>query len=299
MFDFLKKILPSKNQKDVDKLVPIVEEINRYYDELDSLSDDELKNKTPEFKKRIKDAIKDLEEEKEKLLAILRDSDLSSDEIIELNDKIKKLDKDIFEQVEEVLEEILPEAFAVVKQTCKRLVEQQYHYEYLGHSAIWDMVPYDVQLMGAVALHQGNISEMATGEGKTLVAVLPMYLNALAGKGVHLVTVNDYLARRDSEWMKPIYDFLEVSVGSLQTNMDPEERKRVYNLDIIYGTNSEFGFDYLRDNMVVELDQIFQRPHWYAIVDEVDNVLIDEARTPLIISSPVGDTDQKFDDMNH
>ncbi len=298
MFDFLKKILPSKNQKDVDKLVPIVEEINRYYDELDSLSDDELKNKTPEFKKRIKDAIKDLEEEKEKLLAILRDSDLSSDEIIELNDKIKKLDKDIFEQVEEVLEEILPEAFAVVKQTCKRLVEQQYHYEYLGHSAIWDMVPYDVQLMGAVALHQGNIAEMATGEGKTLVAVLPMYLNALAGKGVHLVTVNDYLARRDSEWMKPIYDFLGVSVGSLQTNMDPEERKRVYNLDIIYGTNSEFGFDYLRDNMVVELDQIVQRPHWYAIVDEVDNVLIDEARTPLIISGPVGDTDQKFDEMN-
>lgn len=298
MFDFLKKILPSKKEKDIQKLIPIVEEINRYYEKLDSLSDEELKNKTPEFKQKIKDAIADLEAEKEQLLEQLRENDLTSDEIIELNDQIKKLDKEIFERSEEVLEEILPEAFAVVKQACKRLAEQRYHYEYTGHSAIWDMIPYDVQLMGAVALHQGNIAEMATGEGKTLVAVMPLYLNALTGKGVHLVTVNDYLARRDSEWMKPVYDFLGVSVGSLQTNMDTTDRKRIYNLDIIYGTNSEFGFDYLRDNMVVELDQIVQRPHWYAIVDEVDNVLIDEARTPLIISGPVGDTDQKFDEMN-
>lgn len=298
MFDFLKKILPSKNEKDVQKLIPIVEEINRYYKQLDALSDDELKNKTPEFKQKINEAIADLEAEKEQLLSQLRESDLSSDDIIGLNDQIKKLDKEIFERVEEVLDEILPEAFAVVKQACKRLAEERYHYEYTGHSAIWDMIPYDVQLMGAVSLHQGNISEMATGEGKTLVAVLPLYLNALAGKGVHLVTVNDYLARRDSEWMKPVYDYLGVSVGSLQTNMDTELRKRVYNLDIIYGTNSEFGFDYLRDNMVVEMDQIVQRPHWYAIVDEVDNVLIDEARTPLIISGPVGSTDQKFDEMN-
>jgi len=298
MLDFLKKILPNKKEKDIQKLIPIVEEINRYYEQLDSLSDEELKNKTPEFKQKIREAVADLEDEKEKLLAQLRESDLSSDEIIELNDQIKKLDKEIFERVEEILEEILPEAFAVVKQACKRLVEQQYHYEYTGHSAIWDMIPYDVQLMGAVALHQGNIAEMATGEGKTLVAVMPLYLNALAGKGVHLVTVNDYLARRDSEWMKPVYDFLGVTVGSLQTNMDTEERKRIYNLDIIYGTNSEFGFDYLRDNMVVDMDQIVQRPHWYAIVDEVDNVLIDEARTPLIISGPVGSQDQKFDEMN-
>ena len=265
---------------------------------MDALSDDELKNKTPEFKQKINEAIADLEAEKEQLLSQLRESDLSSDDIIGLNDQIKKLDKEIFERVEEVLDEILPEAYAVVKQACKRLAEERYHYEYTGHSAIWDMIPYDVQLMGAVSLHQGNISEMATGEGKTLVAVLPLYLNALAGKGVHLVTVNDYLARRDSEWMKPVYDYLGVSVGSLQTNMDTELRKRVYNLDIIYGTNSEFGFDYLRDNMVVEMDQIVQRPHWYAIVDEVDNVLIDEARTPLIISGPVGSTDQKFDEMN-
>ena len=298
MLDFLKKILPNKKEKDIQKLIPIVEEINRYYEQLDSLSDEELKNKTPEFKQKIREAVADLEDEKEQLLAQLRESDLSSDEIIELNDQIKKLDKEIFERVEEILEEILPEAFAVVKQACKRLVEQQYHYEYTGHSAIWDMIPYDVQLMGAVALHQGNIAEMATGEGKTLVAVMPLYLNALAGKGVHLVTVNDYLARRDSEWMKPVYDFLGVTVGSLQTNMDTEERKRIYNLDIIYGTNSEFGFDYLRDNMVVDMDQIVQRPHWYAIVDEVDNVLIDEARTPLIISGPVGSQDQKFDEMN-
>ncbi|HOV92846.1 MAG TPA: preprotein translocase subunit SecA [Candidatus Kapabacteria bacterium] len=298
MLDFLKKILPNKKEKDIQKLIPIVEEINRYYEQLDSLSDEELKNKTPEFKQKIRDAVADLEEDKGQLLTRLRESDLSSDEIIELNDQIKKIDKEIFERVEEILEEILPEAFAVVKQACKRLVEQQYHFEYTGHSAIWDMIPYDVQLMGAVALHQGNIAEMATGEGKTLVAVMPLYLNALAGKGVHLVTVNDYLARRDSEWMKPVYDFLGVTVGSLQTNMDTEERKRIYNLDIVYGTNSEFGFDYLRDNMVVEMDQIVQRPHWYAIVDEVDNVLIDEARTPLIISGPVGSQDQKFDEMN-
>jgi preprotein translocase subunit SecA len=153
--------------------------------------------------------------------------------------------------------------------------------------------------MGAIVLHQGKIAEMATGEGKTLVATLPMYLNALAGKGVHLVTVNDYLAKRDAEWMKPVYDFLGMTVGVIQSNMDNEQRKKMYNCDITYGTNNEFGFDYLRDNMVADMDQMVQRPHWYAIVDEVDSVLIDEARTPLIISGPVGQaSDQKFDELN-
>jgi len=179
------------------------------------------------------------------------------------------------------------------------LKENKHRYEYAGQTTYWDMVPFDVQLLGGIVLHRGKISEMATGEGKTLVAVLPIYLNALSGKGVHLVTVNDYLAKRDSDWMRPVYEFLGVSVGAIQSNMDSEERKKIYNGDISYGTNNEFGFDYLRDNMVVEPEHLVQRGYWYAIVDEVDSVLIDEARTPLIISGPVGQaTDQKFEEMN-
>ena len=162
----------------------------------------------------------------------------------------------------------------------------------------WDMIPYDVQLIGGVVMHQGKIAEMATGEGKTLVAILPIYLNALAGKGVHLVTVNDYLAQRDCDWMRPVYEFLGLTCDAIQSNMPPDVRKRIYNADITYGTNNEFGFDYLRDNMVTNAEDMVQRGHWFAIVDEVDSVLIDEARTPLIISGPVGQTDQKFEEMN-
>lgn len=298
MLNFLKKIFPDKHKKEVEKILPIVDEINKYYAEFDTLTDEEIRAKSEGFKELIKSNSAELEEQKAEKLSILKNEELDADKSFYLKEEIKKLDKEIFETIDDTLTEILPQAFALAKQACKRLTESRYHYEYTGNSAIWEMIPYDVQLIGGIVLHQGKITEMATGEGKTLVAVLPIYLNALAGKGVHVVTVNDYLAKRDSEWMKPVYDFLGVTVGSLQQNMQNDDRKLMYNLDITYGTNSEFGFDYLRDNMVVEEDQIVQRPHWFAIVDEVDSVLIDEARTPLIISGPVGDTEQKFDLMN-
>ena len=295
---FLTKLFGSKSDKDIKQLAPIVEEINEIFDELHKLSDEELRGKTDEFRKIIKENTEELETEKTQMQEKLINEALNADEIFEVNERIKTLNKNIFDTTESVLEDILPEAFAVVKETCRRLTERRHRYEYAGNSNIWEMIPYDVQLIGGIVLHQGTISEMATGEGKTLVAVLPMYLNALPGKGVHLVTVNDYLAKRDCEWMKPIYDFLGITVGSIQSNMEPSERKVLYDLDITYGTNNEFGFDYLRDNMVIDLDSIVQRPHWYAIVDEVDSVLIDEARTPLIISGPVGQSEQKFDEMN-
>jgi preprotein translocase subunit SecA len=196
---------------------------------------------------------------------------------------------------EETLDDILPEAFALVKNACRRLLGKQFLVR--GHPMKWDMVPYDVQLIGGIVLHQGKIAEMATGEGKTLVATMPLYLNALEGKGCHLITVNDYLAQRDSEWMGLIYEFLGLKVGRIITEMNPEERKKEYAADITYGTNSEFGFDYLRDNMALSMEEVVQRGHHYAIVDEVDSVLIDEARTPLIISGPVSRSTQKFHEM--
>jgi preprotein translocase subunit SecA len=186
----------------------------------------------------------------------------------------------------ETLDDLLPEAFAVVKEACLRHVGQSW--EAAGVEVAWDMIPYDVQMAGGIALHEGKIAEMATGEGKTLVAVAPLYLNALAERGVHLITVNDYLTRRDSEWMGRIFNYLGLSVGCLdKTEPNTAERRTMYDCDITYGTNHEFGFDYLRDNMVNEPEQMVQqRGHFYAIVDEVDNILIDEARTPLIISGP-------------
>jgi preprotein translocase subunit SecA len=195
----------------------------------------------------------------------------------------------------ETLDDILPEAFALVKETCRRLLGKRWMIT--GREIEWDMVPYDVQLIGAIVLHQGKITEMATGEGKTLVATMPLYLNALTGQGAHLVTVNDYLARRDAEWMGGVYKWLGLTVGCIQMGMEPEQRRQVYGADITYGTNNEFGFDYLRDNMAVVPEHRVQRGHHYAIVDEVDSVLIDEARTPLIISGPVEREDtQKFDE---
>ncbi|MEJ5244459.1 MAG: preprotein translocase subunit SecA [Bacteroidota bacterium] len=298
MLSVLKKIFGSKSDKDIKEIMPIVKEINRYFDEFNSLTDEQIKAKTLEFKEIIKSAVSDLENQKMELENQLKSSELTADEVIEINDKIRKLDREIFERIEDKLDELLPQAYAVVKQACKRLADQRFAYTYAGQHYIWDMVPYDVQLIGGIVLHQGKISEMATGEGKTLVAIMPLYLNALAGKGAHLVTVNDYLAKRDCEWMRPVYEFLGLTVDAIQSNMEPSERKRIYNCDITYGTNNEFGFDYLRDNMVVDSEHIVQRPHWYAIVDEVDSVLIDEARTPLIISGPVPSADQKFEEMN-
>ncbi len=294
----LTKIFGSKQEKDVKRLKPLVEEINQFFDEFNNLTDDELKAKTNEFKELIKERTQELENQKIEMLRRFREESLEPEEAADLREELKQIDKEIHQETEEILNEIMTQAYAVVKQACKRLKDQMYRYEYAGQSATWDMVPYDVQLMGGIILHEGKIAEMATGEGKTLVAVLPLYLNALPGKGVHLVTVNDYLAKRDSEWMKPVFEFLGLTVGAIQSNMESEQRKKIYNLDIVYGTNNEFGFDYLRDNMVVELEQMVQREHWYAIVDEVDSVLIDEARTPLIISGPVGQVDQKFDEMN-
>jgi len=298
MFGFLKKIFKTKHEKDIERLKPIVAKINEYYHRFDSLTDEELREKTNEFKAIVRGRIEDLEKKKEQLTERLRNELLTLEEVSDIRAEIKKLEQQIFDTVEEVLDEILPEAYAVVKQACKRLKERGYAYTYTGQHYVWDMVPFDVQLMGAIVLHEGKIAEMATGEGKTLVAVMPLYLNSLAGKGCHLVTVNDYLARRDAEWMKPVYDFLGVTVGVIQSNMSTEQRQKEYACDITYGTNNEFGFDYLRDNMVIDANDIVQRGHWYAIVDEVDSVLIDEARTPLIISGPVEHTtDEVYREM--
>ncbi|WP_048810242.1 preprotein translocase subunit SecA [Candidatus Methylacidiphilum infernorum] len=239
----LQKVFGSKNERELSRLWPIVQKINELEKELFSLSDDDLAQKTFEFKKRIADG--------------------------------------------ESLDSLLPEAFAVVKHVCRRFKQRAKVVIVRGHPVVWDMVPFDVQLLGGIVLHMGKIAEMATGEGKTLVATLPVYLNALLGKGVHVVTVNDYLAARDSEWMGEIYRFLNLSVGCLQQGQSYEERRAQYACDVTYGTNSEFGFDYLRDNSIVtQKEEKVQRGHFYAIIDEVDSILIDEARTPLIISGP-------------
>ena len=296
--NLLNKLLGNKHEKDVKKMNPMVDEINDFYNKLDKLTDTELKAKTFEFRERIKSAVNELEIQRKNLQERLQNEALESSEILDITQQIKDLGDEIYQTTNSELDDILPEAFAVVKQACKRLKDNRHSYIYAGQQAIWDMVPYDVQLIGGIVIHQGKIAEMATGEGKTLVAVAPVYLNSLPGKGVHLVTVNDYLARRDSEWMAPVYEYLGLTVGAIQSNMENEERRKIYSCDITYGTNNEFGFDYLRDNMVIDLENIVQREHWFAIVDEVDSVLIDEARTPLIISGPVGQSDQRFEEMN-
>ncbi len=292
--NFLKKIFGDKNEKAMKELWPIVDLINQEYEKLRNLSDDELKNKTQEFKARINTATKDLNDEITELKTKLQ-SVKDSDEKNQIHDKIEELENELTDKYEEVLDEILPEAYAVVKDTCRRLVGKSW--EVAGSKIIWDMIPYDVQLIGGIVLHQGKIAEMATGEGKTLVASLPLYLNALTGRGVHLVTVNDYLAKRDSEWMGEIFKFHGLTVGCILNTMDPEDRIKQYKCDITYGTNNEFGFDYLRDNMASSKEYCVQRGHNFAIVDEVDSVLIDEARTPLIISGPVDKAEHKYDEM--
>jgi preprotein translocase subunit SecA len=296
MFNFLSKIFPGKSEKDINRILPIVEQINHYFEEYQKLSDDELRGKTDEFRNRIAESIKEYENEiLSKKESLKSGEGLSLEERESIYTEIETLQKDRDETINETLTEILPEAFGVVKETCRRLVGQTW--EIMEHKILWEMVPFDVQLIGGVILHEGKISEMATGEGKTLVATMPMYLNALAGRGVHLVTVNDYLALRDSLWMGKIFTFLGLTVGCIQAQMEPEQRKKQYWCDITYGTNNEFGFDYLRDNMVVSRDDLVHREFYYAIVDEVDSVLIDEARTPLIISGPVATEDHKFSEM--
>ncbi len=296
MFKFLSKIFPSKSEKDVKRIEPLVDTINEHFQKLESLTDDEVRGKTTEFRQRIKDEIAHFEEEITQLREqIHNEESLTLEQREALFQQIETLQKERDEATRACLDELLPEAYAVVKEACRRMVGKTF--DLLGHKIYWDMVPFDVQLMGAAVLHEGKIAEMATGEGKTLVATMPLYLNALPGRGVHLVTVNDYLAKRDSEWMGKIFEFLGMTVGCIQSSMEPTQRKPQYDCDIVYGTNNEFGFDYLRDNMVMDPDYLVQREHYYAIVDEVDSVLIDEARTPLIISGAVQTDDQKFAEM--
>lgn len=295
MFNFLKKIFPSKHEKDVKELLPIVEEINEHYKELASLSDDELRGKTAEFKELIR---KNTQEHEDKIVELRSKltNDISHDERKEIYDELEKTENERDDIIEDTLNEILPQAFAVVKDTCRRLCGKEWLAA--GQRVQWEMIPFDVQLIGGMVLHQGKIAEMATGEGKTLVGTLPQYLNSLPGKGVHIITVNDYLAKRDSEWMGEIFKFHNLSVGVILNDMDNDKRRDAYACDIVYGTNNEFGFDYLRDNMVVDKKFMVQRGHNFAIVDEVDSVLIDEARTPLIISGAVEMSEHKFDEMN-
>ena len=289
----IKKIFGSKSQRDVKRLEPMVEKINNAYVDLESLSDEELIAKTQQFKTLIQERTQPFREEIDAIEAQLK-GDFDGD-IDDIRNRFDALQKNELEAIETVLMEILPEAFAVVKDTCRRLVGKTW--KVVGQDVTWDMVPFDVQLMGGIVLHEGKIAEMATGEGKTLVATMPAYLNALVGKGVHVITVNDYLARRDCEWMGEIFKFLGLTVSFITNDMPPQHRSQAYKADVTYGTNNEFGFDYLRDNMAVQIEGLVQRKHHYAIIDEVDSVLIDEARTPLIISGPVGESRNKFAEM--
>jgi len=296
--NLIEKIFGSKHTRDAERLKPIVEKINEIYAGLHELSDDSLREKTDFFRAKISDQVSAIQDEINSLKSRLK-GDTENPESLDFYDirqHIEDLEKEEHEQTEVVLNEILPEAFAVVKETCRRLVGTTW--KVMGHDITWDMIPFDVQLMGGIALHEGKIAEMATGEGKTLVATLPLYLNALVGRGVHLVTVNNYLAKRDAEWMGKIFETLGLSVGVLDaTEPGSPERRAAYQCDITYGTNNEFGFDYLRDNMAVSPEMLVQRKHHYAIIDEVDSVLIDEARTPLIISGPVSESTNRFAEM--
>ncbi|KQC08271.1 MAG: preprotein translocase subunit SecA [Candidatus Cloacimonas sp. SDB] len=281
---FTAKLFGDRITREIKLIQPVIDEIIQIYPSLEQLSDDELRERVIEIKSDIQNNLKPLEEE---LADLQKQYQLEADESTKMNigNEIDKKNATLKQDTQKILDDYLPEVFAIVKDTCRRLIG--FEYEVRGHKAAWEMIPFDVQLIGGVVLHQGRIAEMATGEGKTLVATMPLFLNALLGRGVHLVTVNDYLAQRDSEWMKVIFEFHDLSVGCIIGGMDPETRKQAYDCDITYGTNSEFGFDYLRDNMAISEKRLVQRKHQYAIVDEVDSVLIDEARTPLIISGPV------------
>lgn len=291
--NLLKSVFGDKNTKAVKEIQPIIVEINEEYEKLSVLTDEELKERANSLREMLQEETKELRQNIEELRGQL--SEDAEAQSAEIHEKIEVLNDELDEKYEELLDKILPEAFAIVKDTCRRLKGKSY--TVMNRQVIWDMVPYDVQLIGGVVLHHGKIAEMATGEGKTLVATLPLFLNALTGRGCHLVTVNDYLAQRDSEWMGEIFKFHNLKVGVILNTMPPDKRKEMYACDIIYGTNNEFGFDYLRDNMAIAPEYQVQRGHIYAIVDEVDSVLIDEARTPLIISGPVDVDNQKFDEM--
>ena len=321
--NLLKSLFGDKSTRDMKQIQPIVEKVKAVYPEIKALSNDQLRAKTKELQQKLQDAVKDDKAKVAELRAKIEETPI--DEREGIFNQIDKLEKEILEKYEVVLNEILPEAFSIMKDTARRFAENDEvvvtandfdrelaatkdfvrieddkaiysnHWIAGGNDMKWDMVHYDVQLFGGVVLHQGKIAEMATGEGKTLVATLPVFLNALTGNGVHVVTVNDYLAKRDSEWMGPLYMFNGLSVDCIDKHRpNSTERRRAYRADITFGTNNEFGFDYLRDNMAISPDDLVQRAHNYAIVDEVDSVLIDDARTPLIISGPVPNGDDQM-----
>ncbi len=314
----LGKFLGNKAERDLKEIQPYIDQINSVYPEIENLSNDELRDRSDAIRKKVREYVTKEEEEVKQLREKAETPEIEVSEKEEIYSRLDKLEKEIDDKYEEVLNEVLPEVFSIVKETAKRFTENEVlevtardfdkdlaadmeHIEIKGDNAYWkntwmaggnevtwDMIHYDVQLIGGVVLHQGKIAEMATGEGKTLVATLPVFLNALTGKGVHLVTVNDYLARRDAEWMGPIYQFHGLTIDCIDKHQpNSEERRRAYKCDITYGTNNEFGFDYLRDNMAVSPEHLVQRRHNFTIVDEVDSVLIDDARTPLIISGPI------------
>ena len=318
----IKIFVGDKSKKDIGQIQPLVDKIKNHEAELEKLSNDDLRAKTGYFKNTIKEAQADIQKQIDELQKQSEgEQDINKKE--EIYNEIDKLKDTLYEVEKNTLNEILPEAFAVMKETAKRFKNNttltvtaspfdreisatkdyvsleneravwQNSWDAAGKPITWDMVHYDVQLIGGIALHEGKVAEMQTGEGKTLVATLPMYLNALAGNGVHLVTVNDYLARRDSAWMAPLFEFHGLNVDCIDNHQpNSEARRKAYLADITYGTNNEFGFDYLRDNMAHSPNDLVQRPHHYAIVDEVDSVLIDDARTPLIISGPVPEGDR-------
>ncbi len=320
--------LGNKDERDIKDINPYVENIKVEYQKLSALSNDELRARTAEIRNIILSSVT-AEENEIKEIKILAEQEEDLEKKEDLYNQVDKIEKQILETLEEKLDEVLPVAFAIVKDTARRFKEnevievtaQQWDRDLAatrpsitiegekafwsnrwiagGNEILWDMVHYDVQLIGGVALHKGKIAEMATGEGKTLVATLPVFLNALAGRGVHIVTVNDYLSKRDSEWMGPIYEFHGLTVDCIDKH-EPNSaaRRKAYNSDITFGTNNEFGFDYLRDNMAINPEDLVQRKHHYAIVDEVDSVLIDDARTPLIISGPTAKSDTlQFDEF--
>ncbi|MCR5645090.1 MAG: SUMF1/EgtB/PvdO family nonheme iron enzyme [Bacteroidales bacterium] len=327
---FLKKLFGDKASRDNKALQPILQKTLAAYDEIVKLDIDSIRHKTVEFQEYIKNKTAAVVAQINELKArVDADPDMDPDEKEKVYTEVDKLEKRELELIEEALNEILPQAFSVVKAAAKYFCEHETvevtatdldrelaaKYEHItiegdkayyknswmagGNMVTWDMVHYDCQIIGGIVLHQGKIAEMATGEGKTLVATLPVYLNALAGKGVHVVTVNDYLAKRDSEWMGAMYEFLGLTVDCIDKH-EPNSaaRRHAYMCDITYGTNNEFGFDYLRDNMTGNPEELVQRKHHYAIVDEVDSVLIDDARTPLIISGPTPRGDlQEFDQL--
>ncbi len=319
MLNYIAKIFGTKSQKDIKKMLPQVGEINKVYESLSSLSNDDLRSRSEALKAGIQEALKPIDEEINQIKAdIEANPDMDLNEKEALYNKIDQLKKDRDTELEKVLDSMVPEAFAIMKETARRFKENttlevtanhldktlaadrehisinggkaiwQNSWTAAGNKITWDMLHYDVQLIGGIVLHSGKIAEMATGEGKTLVATLPAFLNGLTGLGVHIVTVNDYLARRDSEWMAPLFEFHGLTIDCIDKHSpNSDARKQAYLSDIVYGTNNEFGFDYLRDNGARDPEELVQQKHHFAMVDEVDSVLIDEARTPLIISGPV------------